>query len=112
MHFKIILFIQYRLIKNNFITENIALKKPASQSSTANTGFPANASNAVNGDTDQDIHHGSCAHTDYDGKQTEAWWQVNLRMLSEIVKVKIYYRDDKTGTCNVNQYQNHNTKRK
>lgn len=114
MHFNIILFIQNPLIKNNFITENIALKKPASQSSTAITGFSANALNAVDGNTNQDIYNGSCAHTDYDErqKQTEAWWQVNLTMLSEIVQVNIYYRDDKEGTCNVNQCQNHKLKNK
>ncbi|CAH1783521.1 unnamed protein product [Owenia fusiformis] len=57
-------------------TENIALNKPTSQSSTYITGHAsAESYKAVDGSDDRDWYHGSCTHTQND---VNAWWMVDL----------------------------------
>jgi len=68
--------------------QNLALGKPASQSSTGHKGA---ASRAVDGDTNSDWRKGSCSHTSDAGQQ---WWSVDLQKVSTVVKVLIYNRLD------------------
>ena len=71
--------------------ENIALARQTFQSSL---GQPIGQSyHAVDGNTDQNHHHGSCIHT---GNETNAWWIVDLGRNYEITSVKIYNR---AGCC-------------
>ena len=63
--------------------QNLALGKPASQSSTGHKGA---ASRAVDGDTNPDFWKGSCSHTS-DAEQQ--WWSVDLQKVSTVVKVYV-----------------------
>ena len=63
---------------------NLALGKPATQSST---GWDSLASRAVDGNTDGDWYNGSVSHTDYN---YQAWWQVDLGSASQVSKVDVY----------------------
>ncbi|KAJ8305757.1 hypothetical protein KUTeg_016302 [Tegillarca granosa] len=73
-------------------SENIALRRPASQSSTMSS---YTADRAVDGNTGNlFFEDNSCSHTAH-GKN-EAWWQVNLLQLSNIKKVSIFYRRNYT----------------
>jgi F5/8 type C domain/Fibronectin type III domain len=76
---------------------NIALNRPATQSSTpilAACGTTAPASLAVDGNTNGSL--ASCSgysvtHTDFD---TNAWWQVDLGSIQSIQTVQIFNRTD------------------
>jgi F5/8 type C domain len=68
--------------------QNLALRKPASQSSTLNDGV---ASRAVDGNPDGNWTHGSLTHTDVNDN---AWWQVDLGAVVDIDVVRIYNRTD------------------
>jgi F5/8 type C domain len=68
--------------------ENLAVRKPVAQSSTASGGAP---SRAVDGNTDGTYNHNSVTHTNFDA---QAWWQVDLEMVSDIGEVIIYNRTD------------------
>lgn len=67
---------------------NLALHKPAYQSSTSWNGT---ADLAVDGDTTKNYFKGSCTHTASD---YYAWWTVDLQHEYRITKVKIHERDD------------------
>ncbi len=67
---------------------NLALNRPATQSSTSNS---APASRAVDGNTDGDFFAGSVTHTNVD---TNAWWQVDLGASKPIGAVAIWNRAD------------------
>ena len=67
---------------------NVALNKPATQSSTDHGGI---ASRANDGNTDQRWRNGSIAHTGY---QNEPWWEVDLRATFSISRIKVYNRVD------------------
>lgn len=65
---------------------NLALGKPASQSSTYSP-----ASLAVDGNRDGNYDHGSVAHTNNDG---DSWWQVDLQEVQSVGEVVISNRTD------------------
>jgi Domain of unknown function (DUF1929)/F5/8 type C domain/Glyoxal oxidase N-terminus/Kelch motif len=71
---------------------NIAVNKPATQSSTAViNGITASANLAVDGNTDGTFANGSVTHTNFDAT---AWWQVDLGAVQSIQNVVIYNRGD------------------
>jgi hypothetical protein len=65
---------------------NIALGKPATQSSEGWGGAP---SRAVDGDTTGDYGEESCTHTE--GGDPE-WWQVDLGQLHAVTDFSVYHR--------------------
>lgn len=67
---------------------NIALGKPASQSSTDHGG---DASKAVDGNRDGNFGAGSVTHTDHFGSE---WWEVDLQEDFTITRIDIYNRRD------------------
>jgi hypothetical protein len=67
--------------------DNVALGKPTSQSRTALGGDPWLA---VDGNTDGIFSDNSVTHTNFEN----AWWQVDLGFLAEVVKVNIWNRSD------------------
>jgi endoglucanase Acf2/chitodextrinase len=71
---------------------NLALGRPASQSSV---GFGGDAAKAVDGNTDGRFANGSVTHTNRDA---QAWWQVDLGQLSSVESVQIYNRTDCCGS--------------
>ncbi|KAM7176074.1 uncharacterized protein RBU57_001934 isoform 3-T3 [Macrochelys suwanniensis] len=76
--------------------ENLALGRPAIQSSTyENYGLgKAMAGNAVDGKRDGIWEQGSCSHTQYD---TEPWWKVDLGSQHSISAVIVKNREDCCG---------------
>lgn len=70
------------------LSNDIAVGKPATQSSTA---FDSPASNAVDGDTNGSFFAGSLSHTDYN---TNAWWQVDLGSPQQIASISLWNRTD------------------
>lgn len=71
-----------------FPPRNLALGKSATQSSTS---LDANASRAVDGNTDGDFSHHSVTLTN---NQPNAWWQVDLGVVTGIGEVVLYNRTD------------------
>jgi pSer/pThr/pTyr-binding forkhead associated (FHA) protein len=69
-------------------TENMALGKPATQSSTVEGG---DASRVVDGNTDGDMSKGSVNQTG----NGQAWWQVDLEAIREIGKIDVWNRTGK-----------------
>jgi len=69
---------------------NLALNRPATQSSTA---FGGVASRAVDGNTDGDFGNGSVTHTNTDAPY-ENWWQVDLQQVAPIGEVVVHNRTD------------------
>lgn len=67
---------------------NLALHKPAYQSST---DFNGTADLAVDGDATKDYYQGSCTHSD---REDNPWWAVDLLNEYYITKVRIHERDD------------------
>ncbi|MCM8526008.1 MAG: DUF1553 domain-containing protein [Lentisphaeraceae bacterium] len=67
--------------------KNIALKKPATQSSTAYSG---DAKRAVDGNTSGDYGQNTVTHTD--GNDTP-WWEVDLQVNSQIDEIFIFNRN-------------------
>ncbi|XP_035682627.1 uncharacterized protein LOC118420028 [Branchiostoma floridae] len=75
---------------------NVALGKPAFQTSQYKPTDPADgaASLAVDGNTDTNYHHGSCTHTvDSPGETNPSWW-VDLGQSYVIDRVLIFNRQD------------------
>ena len=72
-------------------TTNLALGKPATQSSTLTGYGPAGASNAVDGNTDGNFFHSSVTHTNQEGNP---WWGVDLGVSTSIGTIKIWNRTD------------------
>ena len=68
---------------------NVALGKPASQSSTYTADYPA--SRAVDGNTDGNHLSKSINHTNYD---VNAWWQVDLGTPTAIASIALWNRTD------------------
>ena len=71
-----------------FIIGNIALRKPAIQSTT---GYGGVAGRAVDGNSNPSYGGGSCTHTH---RQKGAWWRVDLGRVWAVGKVKITNRGD------------------
>ena len=74
---------------------NLALGKPASQSSTITyNGITADAGRAVDGSTDGVWEHGQMASTNQDA---QAWWQVDLQATVPISTVVVWNRTDNSA---------------
>ena len=73
-----------------FLPGNVGYKKVANQSGEKSNywskKFPAN--NAIDGNTDPDLEHHSCAHP----VGTNAWWMIDLGKQFSIDRVVIYNR--------------------
>ena len=67
---------------------NLAVNKPATQSSTWPWGEP---SKAVDGNTDGNWSNGSVSHTNADN---QAWWQVDLGGMYAIQRIDVWNRTD------------------
>ncbi len=81
------------------VLENLALNKPASQSSVQQNGT---ADRAVDGNTDGNFWATqSIAYTNW---ETESWWEVNLQNLSQIEEINIYNRTDGNEQFLANYY--------
>ncbi|WDE98918.1 putative glycoside hydrolase [Lentisphaera profundi] len=78
-------------------TENMALGKPATQSSTVEGGV---ASRAVDGNTDGDMSKGSVNQTG----SGPAWWQVDLEAIREIGKIDVWNRTGKESSRTADFY--------
>ena len=70
--------------------ENLALRKPAIQSSTANNGESV-ASLAVDGNTSGKYSDSSISHTN---QERNPWWEVDLGEICKIQNIKIFNRAD------------------
>jgi len=75
---------------NSSRVENLALKRPTQQSSTAENGA-ASAKRAVDGDTNGDFKKGSVSHTNF---EENPWWQVDLGADFAVEEVRIWNRTD------------------
>jgi hypothetical protein len=71
---------------------NLALKRPAAQSSSAYV--TAGAGTAVDGNTDGNFFHGSVTHT---GLEANPWWEVDLGISRHIGSIVIWNRTDCCG---------------
>jgi hypothetical protein len=72
------------------VLQDIALFKPATQSSTYAPGF-TNASNGVDGNIDGNYYDGSLTHTLLDAN---AWWEVDLGAAAAVDSIAIWNRTD------------------
>jgi YVTN family beta-propeller protein len=70
---------------------NVALRKSATQSSTANAGVPSPASSAVDGNVDGNFNNGSVSHTNID---VNAWWEADLGTSQALHTVRVWNRSD------------------
>ncbi|MGW8555640.1 galactose-binding domain-containing protein, partial [Streptomyces tubercidicus] len=71
-------------------SENLALSKTATQSSTL-SGSSASASLAVDGNTDGKYNDGSVSHTD---SNANAWWKVDLGSSQRLTSINVFNRTD------------------
>jgi hypothetical protein len=71
----------------------ISKGKSATQSSEYNPS-PGRATNAVDGQTNQDYFASSCTHTEL---QVNPWWKVDLGSIHKIYAVKVWNRADCCG---------------
>ncbi|XP_010567630.1 PREDICTED: alanine aminotransferase 1 [Haliaeetus leucocephalus] len=69
--------------------QNVALGRPATQSSVLDAG--SGAANAVDGNRDSNWEHGSCAHTT---EEPEPWWRVDLGRRHAVYAVVVKNRHD------------------
>lgn len=75
-----------------YVGANLALNKPATQSSTF--GLPtAVAASAADGNKDGDFFHGSVASTS-DNSTNQPWWQVDLGAAAKINAINVWNRTD------------------
>ncbi len=73
-----------RRVSQGSMPRNLALGRPATQSST---GYDSPASRAVDGNTDGNWYNGSVTHTNFDN---QAWWQVDLGSVQQIDNVGVW----------------------
>ncbi|XP_070555887.1 uncharacterized protein [Ptychodera flava] len=78
-------------VYGTLLSENIAVGKPASQSSLYTASYPAGAENAVDGNTDSNWPGKSCTHT---LQQQNSWWKVDLQNIYNVDQVVITNRKD------------------
>ncbi len=78
-------------VEVNITPQNLALRRPAAQSSTLTGG---DAWHAVDGNTDAVWANGSLSHTRQIDYTVPAWWEVNLDSLRAISGVVVYNRSD------------------
>ncbi|WP_285710976.1 glycoside hydrolase N-terminal domain-containing protein [Microtetraspora sp. NBRC 16547] len=72
------------------LRENLALRKPAEQSSTYPSGGGV-ASRAVDGNTNGDFSNTSVTHTNL---ENQPWWQVDLGVSQDIGEILVWNRTD------------------
>ena len=77
-------------------TLNLALNKPAYQSSTSSNG---NAARAVDGKASGIYRHGTCTRTAF--KQMNPWWAVDLGFEHLVTHVQI---SNRIGHCKLHNY--------
>jgi len=77
---------------------NLALNKPASQSSTA---WSAPAQRGIDGNTDGNFSNGSVTHT---ATESQPWWQVDLQSVANIQNINVWNRTDCCGEALSNFY--------
>jgi hypothetical protein len=73
---------------------NVALNKPATQSSTLAYNPPGDASHAVDGNTDGNYFHASVTHTNGGNQE---WWQVDLGASYSLQTINVWNRTDCCG---------------
>ena len=79
-----------------FVSVNLALGRPASQSSTCNG---CAASRSVDGNRNTNMWAGSCSNTN-DGPGGPNWWMVDLGQPYRLNNVVMYNREpDGCGNC-------------
>ncbi len=82
-------------------TTNVALNKPATQSSTLTAnGVTGNAGNAVDGNTDGVYWNGSVSATN---STSQPWWQVDLGGQFNIEQIRVYNRTE--GSSRLENFQ-------
>ena len=69
------------------------MKKPSQLDETNGYGRTYPTRRAVDGNTDPNIRHGSCAHPSSSKKNTPAWWKVDLKDTYRLYTVVIYNRE-------------------
>ncbi len=77
--------------KTGFAPVNLALKRPATQSSTIPGG---EAYRAVDGNTDGVAANGSVAYTNI---ESQAWWEVDLGSIRSIQNIRVWNRVEAPG---------------
>jgi RHS repeat-associated protein len=77
---------------------NLALNKPATQSST---GWDGLAQRGVDGNTDGNFWNGSVTHTAF---ETQPWWQVDLQSVMTLQNINVWNRTDCCGEALTNFY--------
>jgi len=82
------------------VPENVALNKPASQSSDK-SATKGQAGLAVDGNTDGSFPNGSVTHTLSDA---EAWWEVDLEGIFDIETINVWNRTDGSQSRLSNYY--------
>lgn len=73
---------------------NLALNKPARQSTTSNP--QGEASHATDGNTAQNYFSKSCTHT---ALEQDPWIYVDLKQSTQVGSMKIFNRGDCCGEC-------------
>ncbi|XP_048773766.2 receptor-type tyrosine-protein phosphatase kappa-like isoform X4 [Ostrea edulis] len=81
----------YLLVDRSQGYEDIALWRPAFQSSSFNSVHNVSAVLAVDGNTNQRLSGNSCARTDF---ASEVWWRVDLGSVKSIYSIKVFFRND------------------
>ncbi len=76
---------------NRAVALNLALNRPATQSSTFDGSYSFAAANAVDGNQNGDDAGNSITHTN---NELEAWWEVDLEEVQVLDYVRIWNRDD------------------
>ena len=73
--------------------ENVATRKPATQSTTHGPNFEA--VKAVDGNKTREISDAliSCSHTKADSRKKKAWWQVDLQNVYKVSGISITPRN-------------------
>jgi len=79
------------LFPEGYTAINVAIGKPAKQSSTI---YGASASRAVDGNTNQMWSGGSVTHTNNRQGDFSDWWEVDLEELFDISEIVVYNRLD------------------
>ena len=67
---------------------NLALKKPASQSSIYSHSLKPRPALAVDGGRDTEFSQGTCIHTKLRSNDPQPWWKVDLIEQYEIDRVR------------------------
>lgn len=87
---------------SDVVTNNLALGRPATQSST---GYGADASRAVDGDTNGFFSGDSVTHTDAVASlnSAEPWWEVDLGTVQEVRTIRLWNREQEVNVDEVQE---------